>query len=342
MDENQSKPVPSAKGKLKFVDFARGFAIFTIVFMHLTGGLDIPAHLKKALSFGGAGVHMFILCSGFGLYLSHLRRQLSYTEFLSRRMQKVYLPYCIAVLLWVVYYAIKTHTVSWNSVASHLFLYKMFDSDLDVSICYHYWFVSTILQFYLCWPLILRLMRLRHGLPAAFAISIGWAALVGFLGLGESRPWGSCFVQYLWEFCLGTELAKNASSIEDRIRRLRVPHLALAAAACIAATGAMGVYGGVLKLFNDFTSLAGYAACALLAYKAGGRPVRRLLEWTSGFGYEWYLLHGLVHMTVLSLLPRVPPLSAALLAFALSYGAGWTYRRALDQAFGRRPARKAA
>ena len=333
---------PQTTAKIPFVDFARGFAIFTIVTMHLAWGLDLPGIVEKALSFGGAGVHMFILCSGFGLALSHLRRPAGYGAFLSRRLRRIYPPYFIAVALWCAYAFAKSNPIDWNAVASHVFLYKMFDAKLDVSICYHYWFVSTILQFYLCWPLILRLMRLRHGLPAAFAISIGWAALVGFLGLGESRPWGSCFVQYLWEFCLGTELAKNASSIEDRIRRLRVPHLALAAAACIAATGAMGVYGGFLKLFNDFTSLAGYTACALLAYKLCGRRACGLFEWTSGFGYEWYLLHGLVHMTVLSLLPRVPPLSAALLAFALSYGAGWTYRRALDQAFGRRPARKAA
>lgn len=333
---------PQTTAKIPFVDFARGFAIFTIVTMHLAWGLALPGFVEKALSFGGAGVHMFILCSGFGLALSHLRRPAGYGAFLSRRLRKILPPYYIAVALWCAYAAAKSNPIDGNAVASHVFLYKMFDAKLDVSICYHYWFVSTILQFYLCWPLILRLMRTRRGLPAAFAISVGWAALVGFLGLGESRPWGSCFLQYLWEFCLGMELAKHASSIEDRIRRLRIPHLALAAAVCIAATGAMGAFGGFLKLFNDFTSLAGYAACALLAYKAGGRLVRGFFEWTSGFGYEWYLLHGLVHMTVLSLLPRVPPLHAALLSFALSYGAGWTFCRALGRARGGRSPRAPA
>lgn len=323
MDENQSKPVPSAKGKLKFVDFARGFAIFTIVLMHLTGGLDIPAHLKKALSFGGAGVHMFILCSGFGLYLSHLRRHLSYTEFLSRRMQKVYLPYCIAVLLWVVYYAIKTHTVSWNSVASHLFLYKMFDGDLDVSICYHYWFISTIIQFYICWPLILRLMQLKRGLMIAFAISFSWSVAVGSMNLEESRVWGSCIFQYLWEFCLGMTLAKNAASIEGRIRELGFIKIALTAIVGIAATGAMGYCGGFLKLFNDLPSLVGYSACALLVYRMGIRPICGFFEFTSRFGYEWYLLHGLTIMSMLSAFPSLPPLLTVAASFCISYGLSW-------------------
>ena len=331
MEEEQTKTRPSAEGKLRFIDFARGFAIFTIVVMHLTGGLDMPGSLKKALSFGGAGVHMFILCSGFGLYLSHLRRQLSYTEFLSRRVRKVYFPYCIAVLLWVAYYAIRTHSIDWNPVASHFFLYKMFDTDLDVSICYHYWFISTIIQFYICWPLILRLMQLRHGLMIAFAVSFSWAAAVGAIGLEESRVWGSCFLQYLWEFCLGMTLAKNADVIEDRIRKLGFMKILLVAIVGIAVTGAMGVLGGWLKLFNDLPSLVGYAACTLLAYKISCRQICGFFEFTSRFGYEWYLLHGLTIMSMLAAFPRLHPVLTVATSFFLSYGSSWLFNQILKR-----------
>ena len=331
MDKNKTNAGPSAEGKLKFVDFARGFAIFTIVFMHLTSGLDMPGSLKKALSFGGAGVHMFILCSGFGLYLSHLRRKLSYAEFLSRRMRKVYLPYCIAVLLWIAYYAIRTHTVDWNSAASHFFLYKMFDSDLDVSICYHYWFISTIIQFYICWPLILRLMQLRHGLLIACAVSFSWAAAVGSMNLEESRAWGSCIFQYLWEFCLGMTLAKNAASIEERIHKLGLMKIALAAVVGIAATGAMGSCGGFLKLFNDLPSLVGYTACALLVYRMGIGQICRFFEFTSRFGYEWYLLHGLTIMSMLAAFPGWPVHLTVVASFCVSYGLGWLFSLGLKR-----------
>lgn len=69
------------KKHLDIVDFLRGFSIFTIVLMHLLQGYQMPNILYKIFSFGGAGVHVFILCSGFGLYLSYLYKPLKYKEF---------------------------------------------------------------------------------------------------------------------------------------------------------------------------------------------------------------------------------------------------------------------
>ena len=42
--------------------------------MHLVMG-SLSGVLSKAAAFGGAGVHVFILCSGFGLYLSYLKKR---------------------------------------------------------------------------------------------------------------------------------------------------------------------------------------------------------------------------------------------------------------------------
>ena len=203
--------------RLDIIDFARGFAIFTIVAMHLAFNLSPSGLAAKALSFGGAGVHIFFLCSGFGLYLSHLGNPLDYLSFLRRRFLKVYLPYLLAVVLWTFFLLLHSHAFSLRVVSSHLLLYKMFNADLDISLCYHYWFISTIVQFYLCWPLIVKLMKWKYGLAGAVVISLSWAALVGLLGLEESRPWGSFFLQYLWEFCLGMHLATKTNSIEQAI-----------------------------------------------------------------------------------------------------------------------------
>ena len=77
------------KKHLDVIDFLRGFSIFTIVVMHLLQGYQLPNALYKITSFGGAGVHVFILCSGFGLYLSYLYKPLKYVEFLKRRFRFV-------------------------------------------------------------------------------------------------------------------------------------------------------------------------------------------------------------------------------------------------------------
>ena len=148
--------------KYKLVHFLKGWSIFTIVLMHLCQGYA-SGILCKALAFGGAGVHVFILCSGFGLYLSYLRKPLKYKEFLKRRFSKVWVPYAIAVVLWGVWLMMRSGIFPIKEVASHLFLYKMFSTELDTSLCYPYWFISTIVQFYLFWPLIVKVFRMKWG-----------------------------------------------------------------------------------------------------------------------------------------------------------------------------------
>ena len=153
--------------RLELIDFLRGISIFTIVLMHLCQSYTSGA-LSKAFSFGGAGVHVFILCSGFGLYLSYLRKPINNFEFLKRRFSKVWIPYAIVVVVWGLWLLSKTGLFPIKEVLSHLFLYKMFSSELDVSLCYPFWFISTIIQFYFAWPLILRLYRLRGGVIMFF------------------------------------------------------------------------------------------------------------------------------------------------------------------------------
>lgn len=85
--------------RIKIVDYLRGYSIFTIAIMHLIMGHLTGVSFKISM-FGGAGVHVFILCSGFGLYLSYLGSPMNYGEFLKRRFGKVWIPYAIAVMLW--------------------------------------------------------------------------------------------------------------------------------------------------------------------------------------------------------------------------------------------------
>ena len=147
------------KNKIELIDFLRGFSIFTIVVMHLGQHYTVGV-FDKALSFGGAGVHVFILCSGLGLYLSYLKKPIGYSEFLKRRFGKVWIPYAIAVLLWGLWLLVSKAEFPLREVASHLLLYKMFSTELDTSLCYPYWFISTIVQFYLAWPLITRMYKM--------------------------------------------------------------------------------------------------------------------------------------------------------------------------------------
>lgn len=87
------------RGHYEVIDFLKGFSIFTIVIMHLIQCYmnEIPSSIDKLASFGGSGVHVFIFCSGFGLYYSWLQNSIGNIEFLKRRFIKVYVPYAVVV-----------------------------------------------------------------------------------------------------------------------------------------------------------------------------------------------------------------------------------------------------
>lgn len=316
--------------KLDIINYLRGFAIFTIALMHLVQG-SLSGIFHTAAAFGGAGVHVFILCSGFGLYLSHLNRQLQYGEFLKKRFSKIYWPYVIAVILYAVWqsYIVRFESFQWREVLSHIFLYKMFSNSLDVSICYPFWFISTIIQFYVFWPLIVKLMELKYGLLYALFISVTWWIVVGILGYEDYRPWGSFFLQYLWEFCLGMQLAKwhidGKFSEESLDKRIRIYHLLLVAILGMALTGIMGKMGGTYKLFNDIPSFFSYLSLLLFVYKLRILKVNSFFCWSNKISYSLYLVHSLVYSMIRYLfsgsIPTFIEISICLImAYVCAYG----------------------
>ena len=75
------------KQKNDIVSFFRGIAIFTIVIYHLIQTINTDPIIQKVAAFGGAGVHIFILCSGFGFYHTY-KSLLIISLFLKRDYQE--------------------------------------------------------------------------------------------------------------------------------------------------------------------------------------------------------------------------------------------------------------
>ena len=101
--------------------------------------------------------------SGFGFYLSSLYKPLTYGRFLNRRFSKVYIPYLIVVIISALYFGVVCGQDVLNPLFGSVFLYKMFVPSLEGAFGVQMWFVSTIIQFYLFWPLIVRLFRVDMG-----------------------------------------------------------------------------------------------------------------------------------------------------------------------------------
>lgn len=290
------------KKHLDVIDYLRGYSITTIVIMHLLHCYELPDFMMKVIAFGGAGVHVFILCSGFGLYLSYLNRPLSYKEFLRRRFGRVYWPMavvCICMALWMAYQGLDV----LMPLLGNLLLFKMFVPKLENSMGGQMWFISTITQFYIAWPLIIWMVKKRGGGYWKFLlISLLWSSVVGLLGYSEKRVWNSFFLQYLWEFCLGMKLAEL---YVKRPSSLKIPKWKYLISICILSillTGIMGGMGFPWKLYNDIPSLIGYTFLALILYKIGIVPINRFFSYTNKFSYEWYLVHILIFQIVMYLL----------------------------------------
>jgi len=193
---------------------------------------------------------------------------------------------------------------------------------LESSFGLQMWFVSTIIQFYLLWPLLLKLFNKSTGVIYALLISLLWTTIVAMLGKSDVRVWNSFFLQYLWEFVLGMYLAKcyklNAKIVNSLNFNILVPVCII----CVALTGFAGIKGGIWKLYNDIPSMIGYLFALLIIYKLHIKPINGLFMFTNKISYEWYLVHILVFSCTFYYLYKLETFSMvviAVISFILSY-----------------------
>ena len=170
----------------------------------------------------------------------------------------------------------------------------MFFNDLENSFGGQMWFVSTIIQFYLIWPFLLKLFNKSIGVIYALLISMLWATIVAMLGKSDVRVWNSFFLQYLWEFVLGMYLAKCYKLNSEIVNLLNFKIFVPVCILCVAFTGVAGLKGGIWKLYNDIPSMIGYLFTLLIIYKLHIKLINGLFVLTNKISYEWYLVHMLV------------------------------------------------
>lgn len=312
----------------EIIDFLKGFSILTIVVMHLIQGfiVALPGFIKTASSLGGTGVHIFIFCSGFGLYLSQLNNPKSYIEFIKTRFKKIYIPYIIIILICFCIPFMYTGEHRIIALLSHIFCFKMFMQEYEYSFLGPTWFISTIIQFYLIFiPLcaLKKKMKTYSFAVMGLSISIIWWILVYSLGKSDIRVWNSFFLQYLWEFILGMCVADILFRKKDI--SVNVIILIISAVLGLAIEGILGIKGGSFKVFNDIFALIGYGSLVILLYHI--RLFNKFILKLSRFSYEWFLVHKLVFTIIFRIKPDtlVLQLCLGLIAFAISILTAYIY-----------------
>ena len=128
---NVSRSATGDRSRVEIIDFLKGYAIFTIMAFHFLAFADFPAPWNLMIWFGGTGIHLFILLSGFGLYYSYLKRPLTWWPFIRKRAVKIYIPYILVVLISaLIAVFVPVYVNSWYALGGHILLYKMFDEQI--------------------------------------------------------------------------------------------------------------------------------------------------------------------------------------------------------------------
>ncbi len=297
--------------------------MLTIVLFHYLQKLELPYPFNSYILFGGTGIHLFILISGFGLYLSAAKKPLKYFEFLKKRLSKVYTPYIAIVLISaVVTLFIPIYESSWYALGGHVFLYKMFDESIVGSYGYQLWFISMILQFYFTFHLILYFRRKTSAfwfITISLIISISWSVLVAYLNNEAMRVWNSFFLQYLWEFALGIVLAERylQNKLQVKLSNLKIVVIAILGCFLYAFMAIKG--GSIGRLFNDIPALLGYSALAVWLYRIKIKPINKFLLYVGEVSFSLFLIHMLILELALQLFPAFPLYIILILALGITF-----------------------
>lgn len=287
--------------RIEAVDYLKGFSIVTISLMHLLMMMSgIPSVVMKLAGIGGTGVHVFFLCSGIGLYISYLNKKTTFLEFIRKRFLKIYVPYIIVVVIsFLVPWMYRSDRV--YALLSHIFLYKMFFPQFEESFGVHFWFISTIIQFYMVFiPMCKVKEKLRNNTLFVLmftCISILWWTVCFVTGVTNIRTWNSFFLQYIWEFAIGMVVAEEL--FHGRVVKIRTLILLLLAIVGIGLQAAMAMSSEALKIFNDIPALIGYSAFALALMTIPF--IKRGALWLSKISYEYFLIHILVFTPIVRL-----------------------------------------
>ncbi len=319
--------------RLEIIEFLKGYAIFTIIIFHFLQVIGLPYPFNHLISFGGTGVHLFVLLSGLGLYLSHQKKALTFLPFIKKRVAKIYVPYIIIVLISALLsFMLPLFDQSLYALGGHLFLYKMFDESIIGSYGYPLWFISMILQFYFVFLVLafcLEKLGDRLALILSVIISLSWAFVVIAMNKELLRVWNSCFIQYLWEFVLGMIIAKiifkKNGDATIPIKSIYILIIGLVNCVIYAAFAFIGKDVG--KVVNDIPALIGYSCLAIWIYQLNLKPINNFFLFTGKISFSVYLLHTLVFEIGLTLLPGIPSYITAFIALVLIYFLAVYYQR---------------
>jgi len=205
MSSNVSPSEASKKNSLLSIDFMRSICCILVITIHVTAAFWYvfePGSLQfktiiQINTLSKFAVPAFIFISGFVLFYVYSSRELRLIEFYKKRMFRVIIPYIIWSIIYILAnYIAVGQPVNLKSLAYYFVLGKA---------NYHLYYISLILQFYLVFPLLLKLyQRFSNPIIPVGLLTILNFTFISFVKINFSDR---IFIFYLMFFILGFLLA---------------------------------------------------------------------------------------------------------------------------------------
>jgi peptidoglycan/LPS O-acetylase OafA/YrhL len=191
MNANLQPDIPQTS-RFWSLDIIKGISILAIIAFHVLPANSEPSLIDSSITwinwlrYGGTlGVSIFFVLSGFGIHYSQAKKLINdaefqpiWSKFIFRRLQRLYPAYLGAILLSLVINSswglIRQHNIfaylpkSWDIIAHLLFLHTLSPKTF-FGIIPALWFVGTLVQLYLLYPIFYKLAK-RWGINRALLV----------------------------------------------------------------------------------------------------------------------------------------------------------------------------
>ena len=259
------QPNSPERRRLRGIDALRGAAALGVVFYHSVdkGAHVLPNNLfqypirmvQSASSFGYIGVFLFFVISGFCIHLQWARakaagvdHEIRFTSFWKRRIRRLYPPYLIALLLFLLLSAatigVTINRFFFYDLGTHLLMLHNLDARTAYTINGVFWTLAIEEQLYLAYFLLL-FIRVRWGWGVTLAVCLlarlGWMVFSHVVwlktgGFGLPVPEAAASHWFTWALgAIGVEAMFGLVKLRGWTRDLRLAAVLIVSAAVVSA-----------------------------------------------------------------------------------------------------------
>jgi peptidoglycan/LPS O-acetylase OafA/YrhL len=305
--------------RLTYIDGLRGLAIALVFLRHYymyAYEFGLP-RWADAMSFGGVGVHLFLLLSGFCIgyrYVGPKAKPFEWGDFWKRRLQRI-LPAYYFVLLFCLVFMGDPKTGFWAQFIPHALMLHNLNPQTVLALNMPFWSLALECQLYLLFPLFLKLQS-RWGTLGMLGVILLAQMFYRSLFLGmDSRavgsmafvlPWG--VLGRMFEFTLGVAVATWLQEKGSESFSIRRPYQALLFGAIPVLLYAALKSDTRLDMLHPLTDMCWSLCffCVLLLASVHKSLLQRCFEWKplvflGQMSYTVYLTHNIIMHFVFTL-----------------------------------------